>query len=113
MTEKLLPCPFCGHAAEWNKEKNGDGSDWHYIACSECEAMGPYFKTRQEQIDKWNDRTYLTIIRQIKEFFIHSPGTFGITLPDDAQEIYKGICERGLKAITNLEKEKPNEQNPA
>lgn len=37
----LLPCPFCGGEADFSLGKTGDGKDWHYIECVECEAMGP------------------------------------------------------------------------
>lgn len=39
---ELKPCPFCGEKAEWNLGQNGDGSPWRYLACAECEAMGPH-----------------------------------------------------------------------
>lgn len=58
MTE-LLPCPFCGSEPEWNVGKTGlnQQEDWHYIACSECEAMGPCRSNQKEGlIIDWNTR---------------------------------------------------------
>jgi Lar family restriction alleviation protein len=39
---ELKPCPFCGGEAEWNTGQKGDGSPWRYLACEDCEAMGPH-----------------------------------------------------------------------
>ncbi len=35
---ELLPCPFCGEAAEEALGKHGDDSPWHYIECPRCGA---------------------------------------------------------------------------
>jgi len=40
--DELKSCPFCGNAPEWNLGQKGDGTPWRYLACSECEAMGPH-----------------------------------------------------------------------
>lgn len=40
-TPELLPCPFCGGKAAFSLGKAGEGEDWHYLECAECEAMGP------------------------------------------------------------------------
>ena len=62
MTDKpndaLKACPFCEGEAEWNTGQKGDGTPWHYIACSECEAMGSCNSTQREgQILDWNTRS--------------------------------------------------------
>ncbi|PZO78480.1 MAG: hypothetical protein DI629_12345 [Mesorhizobium amorphae] len=54
--EALKPCPFCGSEPEWNLGKKGDGSEWRYIACSNCEAIGPHAHTRSIQVADWNRR---------------------------------------------------------
>lgn len=59
----LKPCPFCGGEAEFSLGKTGDGDDWHYLECSECEAMGPRVKYADHNIavkealaEAWNTR---------------------------------------------------------
>ncbi len=49
MTEKLKPCPFCGHEAQINKD------EWS-IQCSYCPAYMGYFNTEQEAVEAWNRR---------------------------------------------------------
>ena len=61
-TADLKPCPFCGGNAEWCIGKNADGSDWHYIACADCECLGPYVSSdtitsRDTTLRLWNTRT--------------------------------------------------------
>ena len=63
MDDKLKPCPFCGGEAGFSTGKNGDGSDWHYIECGDCGAMGPYISHASHNIavkeslaEKWNER---------------------------------------------------------
>jgi len=54
---ELKSCPFCAGAAEWNTGRKGDDTPWHYIACSECEAMGSCNSDQREgQILDWNTR---------------------------------------------------------
>lgn len=54
---ELLSCPFCGGEAEWAKGKNGDGTDWDYIVCSMCEAIGPSASVQLEgKALDWNQR---------------------------------------------------------
>jgi Lar family restriction alleviation protein len=59
----LKPCPFCGGEAEFSLGKTGDGADWHYLECGECEAMGPRIKYADHNIavkealaEAWNNR---------------------------------------------------------
>jgi hypothetical protein len=57
----LLPCPWCGAAAEWQKGEYGDGKEWKYLACSECECMQPYASRDSSDyegdcIKVWNTR---------------------------------------------------------
>jgi Lar family restriction alleviation protein len=60
---ELKPCPFCGGEAELSLGKTGDGKDWHYLECSECEAMGPRVQYAEHNIaikdalaEAWNRR---------------------------------------------------------
>ena len=59
----LNPCPFCGGEAEFCTGKTSTGGDWYYLACSECEAMGPHVKYADHNIavkealaEAWNTR---------------------------------------------------------
>ena len=59
----LLPCPFCGGEAEFSLGETGDGKEWHYIECTECEAMGPRVQYADHNIaikdalaEAWNSR---------------------------------------------------------
>ena len=61
--EALAPCPFCGGEATFSEGKTGDGKPWHYVECSECEAMGPGVSYADHNIavksvlaDAWNRR---------------------------------------------------------
>jgi Lar family restriction alleviation protein len=63
---KLKACPFCNGEAEFSLGKTGDGSDWHYISCSDCEAMGPHVNYASHGIrlketlgEAWNRRALL------------------------------------------------------
>ena len=65
MSDDLKPCPFCGGEAEFSLGKTGDGKDWHYVECSECEAMGPRVQYADHNIDvkgaladTWNRRAH-------------------------------------------------------
>ena len=59
----MKPCPFCGGDVEFCIGKTGNGVDWHYLVCSECEAMGPSVNYADHNIavkdalaEKWNTR---------------------------------------------------------
>jgi Lar family restriction alleviation protein len=73
MTSELKPCPFCGGEADFSLGKKGDGSDWHYVECTElgCGAVGhnPTYadqnlQIRKVLIDAWNTRADLTAIEK-------------------------------------------------
>jgi len=55
-TTPLLPCPFCGNAAEITFWDNDEGTNGYYPHCSycTCEIEGLY--TREESITAWNKR---------------------------------------------------------
>jgi Lar family restriction alleviation protein len=56
---EMMACPFCGGAAEWCSGEHGDGSPWRYIACADCEAMGPAAERDDGDTQKtaaWNRR---------------------------------------------------------
>ena len=53
LSVKLLPCPFCGHAAEcyWKKI---DAGFRHWIACTGCTIKTGLY--RDAPVDMWNNR---------------------------------------------------------
>ena len=66
MTEKLLPCPFCGGEAEskmylWGHHAETHEPIWcYYIYCTSCDAMtDDVFKTEEEAIAAWNRRDHI------------------------------------------------------
>ena len=56
MSEEIKPCPFCGSDTEVFFYEIG----YAYIEClnDECMAMGPDGNTKEEAIQKWNQRPY-------------------------------------------------------
>lgn len=67
----LLPCPFCGGHAEFSVGKYGDGRDWHYIECSQCEATAPKvsyadhgIRLKEALAEAWNARATLAAAPQ-------------------------------------------------
>jgi len=104
MGEHLLPCPFCGHDAEWNKGQHGDGSDWHYIACTECEAMGGNSadQSREGSIAAWNLRvppvepcevTDAMVAEGLKNY--SEGGCMGLD-EDERREVVRNILEAAI-----------------
>jgi len=60
MTEQLLPCPFCGCAAEllYHWPSSGDISDQHcYVGCGSCDAEYDCDLPKGVAIMAWNNRT--------------------------------------------------------
>jgi len=62
-TNRLLPCPFCGKAAELTDYYGSDYQVW----CPYCyiTPIGVFSKTIQGAIDKWNTRN--GILLEVKE----------------------------------------------
>lgn len=55
MTEKLLPCPFCGSEdLETARDKE---SDWWWVNCNSCRAAGPVMTINTDDVRGWNRRT--------------------------------------------------------
>jgi len=55
MNDELLPCPFCGHKADFRTSSDGT---YQWIRCLnfECDAFGPFARTKIDAIVKWNNR---------------------------------------------------------
>jgi Lar family restriction alleviation protein len=71
---ELKPCPFCGGKAEFYLVQTGDGKDWHYLECAQCEAMGPRAKYSDHGIAiknalavAWNTRATPATLRALSE----------------------------------------------
>jgi Lar family restriction alleviation protein len=57
MSEKLLPCPFCGGAATVGANEYYDGANTFYIYCASCGVQQTTTKIRtDEAIAAWNRR---------------------------------------------------------
>ena len=60
MSDKLLPCPFCGGEARTMLENEDMQNEW-YIGCTngecKCEAYLQFANTEAEAITAWNNRT--------------------------------------------------------
>lgn len=55
--ESLLPCPFCGGAADIYHDKGQPGYDPFWVVyCERCEARGPEKEKREAAIKSWNQR---------------------------------------------------------
>lgn len=59
MSERILPCPFCGGDPNEDIESNGDGVFW--IICDNvknnmCGCEGPYRHSEADAISAWNRR---------------------------------------------------------
>ena len=57
MSNKLLPCPFCGGEAKYDKSKGYD-----YIICDECGARNFAF-TKEQAFNEWNARVDVSLTR--------------------------------------------------
>ena len=60
MTDKLLPCPFCGGPAQIVS----GGPGCHYVRCEGCSTTGPD-RLRESAIAIWNRRSPAPVSREV------------------------------------------------
>lgn len=53
MSEKIKPCPFCGHEDSTIENPTAGG---FFVRCTWCIAEGPIAYTEQNAINNWNTR---------------------------------------------------------
>lgn len=53
---KLAPCPFCGSS----KIEIERVITMSWVACRDCQAIGPARKTAHEAVDGWNTRAEIS-----------------------------------------------------
>jgi len=64
MSEKLLPCPFCGGEAEI--ERLEDPTIW-FVDCSQCKCqLDETYETKEDVIEAWNTRRSLSVTKIAK-----------------------------------------------
>lgn len=56
MSDKLLPCPFCGGKASVSIGHNGEHEQLMYVECVSCAGMADMYRYRAEAIAAWNRR---------------------------------------------------------
>lgn len=56
MSEKLKPCPFCGHKEVIVYHDYWDAVEYWMVECAKCSGSGPNTPTEKEAIDAWNGR---------------------------------------------------------
>lgn len=55
--DNLLPCPFCGWTALYDKHgNNATGGELHWVKCGNCHARGPSLETWDGAVECWNER---------------------------------------------------------
>ncbi len=61
MTEKLLPCPFCGGEPKLRTHRSGEDSMECYVECPSCEVRTTYYEDAYAPVadarGAWNRRT--------------------------------------------------------
>ena len=59
MSNKLLPCPFCGcHEPGTAETTDSKGNSIYFITCPDCHTDGPPTVTEPEAVVAWNKRLY-------------------------------------------------------
>ncbi len=97
MSEKLLPCPFCGSA--YVEQRRGDDR----VRCLSCDARGPYVKSddSREVNRAWNHRAAITPIDgggsdAVEEVRRLIPAST-VNKKYSAEMLVKGLARRGWR----------------
>lgn len=54
--EEIKPCPFCGNSDPYWDSVLIDGTEEHFLMCSNCGCQGPYNREHFEAAMLWNGR---------------------------------------------------------
>jgi Lar family restriction alleviation protein len=109
MSEKLLPCPFCGQAAKYEY-----GEDWYDITClcgysfSHCDKQYPGESTKDAMIRSWNKRHYPPEITAVIDAAKKYAALFRYGCPpeeDDDQNLPREIYW-AVRALEEMESKK-------
>lgn len=69
MTDKLLPCPFCGGTPKLRTHRSGEDSMEAYVECPTCEVRTTYYEDAyapaDDAIGAWNRRTPAPETREV------------------------------------------------
>ncbi len=60
MSEKLLPCPFCGGKAKVVQSHNP------YVICESCHVSTPMYSWKADAVKAWNRRTERKVRKEEK-----------------------------------------------
>lgn len=87
MSKELLPCPFCGGAAnlhcDADKETLGAESRYWLVECRQCGAYPRTYNTREVVVTRWNRRPATERLERIEHAAWHAL--------DDGEEREGGI----------------------